>query len=182
VTIAVVGTGAMGSYFGGRLAEHGAPVVLIDVNSERLAAVARDGLRIADHAGDRRVALRTARAAELSAPVDLVIVFTKGMDTGAAIASVRHLIGAATWALSLQNGLGNAETIGTVVPADRIAIGVTDIPADLEGPAHVRSPGRGTTRLWSMDGRHADRVLEIAARLDAAGLSCSAAPGIATDI
>jgi 2-dehydropantoate 2-reductase len=182
VTIAVLGAGAMGSYFGGRLALHGAPVVLIDVDEARLAVIARDGLRIEDDHGDRRVALRTSRASALREPVELMIVFTKGMHTASAIASVRHLIGETTWALTLQNGLGNPEMIADVVPQERIAIGVTDLPADLAGPAHVRSHGSGTIRLWSMDNRPSERLGGIAALLDAAGLRCTAGPGIATDI
>jgi 2-dehydropantoate 2-reductase len=182
LTIAVLGAGAMGSYFGGRLAEHGAPVILIGIDQARLAAIARDGLRIEDAAGDRRVAVRTALATDLREPVDLVIVFTKGLHTAAAIASVRHLIGDATWALTLQNGLGNPETIAAVVPHERIAIGVTDIPADLGGASHVRSHGAGTIRLWSMDGKASDRLHAIAALLDAAGLGCRADPGIETHI
>lgn len=182
MTIAVLGAGAMGSYFGGRLALHGAPVVLIDVDETRLAVIARDGLRIEDDHVDRRVALRTSRAADFREPVELVIVFTKGMHTAAAIESVRHLIGETTWALTLQNGLGNPEMIADVVPQERIAIGVTDLPADLAGPAHVRSHGSGTIRLWSMDNRPSERLGGIAALLDAAGLRCTAGPGIATDI
>jgi 2-dehydropantoate 2-reductase len=182
LTIAVLGAGAMGCYFGGRLALHGASVVLVDIDKVRLDTIARDGLRIADDDGDRRVALRTSFAAALREPVELVIVFTKGMHTEAAIQSVRHLIGEATWALTLQNGLGNPETIATVVPPGRIAIGVTDLPADLEAPAYVRSHGSGAIRLWSMDGNPSERLSAIAALLDDAGLRCSAGPGIATDI
>jgi 2-dehydropantoate 2-reductase len=182
VTIAVLGAGAMGSFFGGRLALHGAQVVLIDIDEARLAVIARDGLRIEDDHGDRRVALRTSRPADFREPVELMIVFTKGMHTAAAIESVRHLIGSETWALTLQNGLGNPERIAAVVPQSRIAIGVTDLPADLAGPAHVRSHGSGTIRLWSMDNRPSERLGAIAALLDAAGLRCTAGPGIATDI
>lgn len=172
----------MGSYVGGKLALADAPVVLVDVDAARLAAIARDGLRVEDAAGDRRVSLRTARADALAEPVELVIVFTKGMHTRAAIASVRHLIGPETWAVTLQNGLGNPEIIAEVVPPARIAMGVTDLPADLAGPAHVRSHGAGTVKLWSMDGADSPRLRALATRLDGAGLACRASPGIATDI
>jgi 2-dehydropantoate 2-reductase len=182
VTIAVLGAGAMGSYFGGRLALHGAPVVLIDVDAAKLAAIARDGLRIEDDHGDHRVALRTALAAELREPVELVIVFTKGMHTEAAIDSVRHLIDDETWALTLQNGLGNPETIAAVVPRERVAIGMTDVPADLAGLAHVRSHGRGTIRLWSMDGEDSAALRAIETLLSGAGFDCAGTREIATDI
>jgi 2-dehydropantoate 2-reductase len=182
VTIAVLGAGALGSYIGGRLAEHGAPVVLIGRDAARLAVIARDGVRIEDDRGDRLVRVRAARAAELGEPVGLVIVLTKAIDTAAAIESMRHLIGPDTWAVTLQNGIGNGETIAAVVPAARVAIGMTDIPAGLQGAAHVRSPGRGTIRLWSMDGADSAALRAIETLLAGAGFNCIATREIATDI
>jgi len=182
VTIAVLGAGALGSYIGGRLAEHGAPVVLIGRDAKRLAVIARDGIRIEDDRGDRLVRVRAARAAELDEPVGLVIVLTKAIDTAAAIESMRHLIGPDTWAVTLQNGIGNGETIAAVVPAARVAIGMTDIPAGLLGAAHVRSPGRGAIRLWSMDGTDSAALRAIETLLAGAGFNCAATREIATDI
>jgi 2-dehydropantoate 2-reductase len=182
MTIAVLGAGALGSYIGGRLAEQGAPVVLIGRDAARLAAIARDGIRIEDDRGDRRVRVRAARATELGEPVGLIIVLTKAIDTAAAIESMRHLIGPDTWAVTLQNGIGNGETIAAVVPPARVAIGMTDIPAGLQGPAHVRSPGRGTIRLWSMDGADSAALRAIETLLAGAGFNCAATQKIATDI
>jgi 2-dehydropantoate 2-reductase len=182
MTIAVLGAGALGSYIGGRLAEHGAPVVLIGRDAARLATIARDGLRIEDDRGDRLVRVRATRAAELREPVRLVIVLTKAIDTAAAIESMRHLIGPETWAVTLQNGIGNGEALATVVPPAHIAVGMTDVPAGLQGPAHVRSPGSGTIRLWSMDGEDSAALRAIETLLAGAGFDCAATPAIATDI
>jgi len=182
MTIAMLGAGALGCYIGGRLAEHGAPVLLIGRDATRLAAIARDGLRIEDERGDRLVRVRAARAAEISEPVELIIVLTKAIDTEAAIASMRHLVGPETWAVTLQNGIGNGEAIAAVVPAARVAVGMTDVPAGLLSPAHVRSPGRGTIRLWSMDGADSAALRAIESLLAGAGLDCAATPEIATNI
>jgi 2-dehydropantoate 2-reductase len=182
VTVAVLGAGALGSYIGGRLAEQGAQVVLIGRDAARLAVIARDGIRIEDDRGDRLVRVRAARAAELDEPVGLIIVLTKAIDTAAAIESMRHLIGPDTWAVTLQNGIGNGETIAAVVPPARVAIGMTDIPAGLQGAAHVRSPGRGTIRLWSMDGADSAALRAIETLLAGAGFNCVATREIATDI
>src|SRR6202012_5089208 len=91
--IAVLGAGAMGGYFAGRIAETGGSVVLVDVDQARLDAIARDGLRIEDDRGDGRVTVPTSRAEALSGVADLVIVFTKGMHTQAAVESVRAVVG-----------------------------------------------------------------------------------------
>ncbi|WP_203156849.1 ketopantoate reductase family protein [Methylobacterium aquaticum] len=150
--VAVLGAGAMGGYFAGRIAEQGGTVVLIDVDEARLSALTREGLRIEDHAGDRRVPIAAAKAADLTREVDLILVFTKGMHTRAAVESVRHLAGRHTWFLTLQNGLGNPEQIASLFPDNPVALGVTDVPSDLVGPTHVRSHGAGSVRLFSADG------------------------------
>jgi 2-dehydropantoate 2-reductase len=182
MTVAVLGAGALGSYIGGRLAEHGAPVVLIARDAARLQTIARDGLRIEDDRGDRVVKVRAARAAELKDKVGVFIVLCKAMHTEAAIKSVRHLIGPETWAVSLQNGLGNDEALATVLPPERIGLGMTDVPAGLDGPAHVRSPGRGTIRFWSMDGEDSAALRSIETLLVDAGFNCVASKEIAVDI
>ena len=72
--IAILGAGAMGSLFGGLLAERGEAVTLIDVNDAHLDAIRRDGLRIDDDRGERRVrtlhAVRpeAAHAAAIASP------------------------------------------------------------------------------------------------------------------
>jgi len=182
LTLAVVGAGAMGGYFAGRIAEHGGSVVLVDVDEGRLAAIARDGLRIEDDSGDRRVAMPTAKAADLTQPVDLVIVFTKGMHTRAAAESVRHIVAGHTWFLTLQNGLGNPELIASLFPNNPIALGTTDVPSDLAGPSHVRSHGTGSVRLWSADGKPSARLEQIRSLLEDAGIASVADPEIRTAV
>lgn len=150
--VAVLGAGAMGGYFAGRIAERGGTVVLIDIDGARLSALTREGLRIEDDAGDRRIPIAAAKAADLTREVDLILVFTKGMHTRAAVESVRHLAGCHTWFLTLQNGLGNPELIASLFPDNPVALGVTDVPSDLVGPTHVRSHGTGSVRLFSADG------------------------------
>jgi 2-dehydropantoate 2-reductase len=180
--VAVVGAGAMGGYFAGRIAERGGSVVLVDVDETRLAAISRDGLRIEDDEGDRRVPVAAAKASDLSDPVDLVIVFTKGMHTHAAAGSVRHIVTEQTWFLTLQNGLGNPELIAELFPSNPVALGVTDVPSDLAGPAHVRSHGTGSVRLWSADGEASAGLEQIRSLLDGAGIASTADPAIKTAV
>ena len=100
--IAVLGAGAMGSLFGGRLAQAGFEVQLVDVNVAHIDAVRAAGLRLEDDGGDRRVPVAIGRAAEFEAPVDLLVVFTKGPYTEAALQSAAHLVGPSTWAMTLS--------------------------------------------------------------------------------
>lgn len=181
--IAMLGAGAMGSLFGGLLAECGHDVTLVDVNAAHVDAIARDGLRLDTDRGERRVARLAALrpdgvAAHAGMPPDLVIVFTKTLHTRAALAGARALFGPRTHALTLQNGLGNVETLAEYVPLERILVGVTTWPTDLAGPAHVRSHGAGWVRLMSADGAMRPIVQASAHALDRAGLNCAIDTGV----
>lgn len=180
--IAVVGAGAMGSLFGGRLAEADMLVSLVDLNPAHIAAISAQGLRLQTDSGDRRItnvsALTPAQACEriqaLPKQPELLILFTKTLHTRAALEGVRPLIGPDTVVLSLQNGLGNVEKIQAFVDPKRILIGVTNWPADLLGPGHVRSHGSGSVRLMSADGVIRPGVASCVRWLNAAGLRCEA--------
>ncbi|MCT7316003.1 2-dehydropantoate 2-reductase [Ralstonia sp. CHL-2022] len=173
--IAILGAGAMGSLFGGLLAEAGQHVTLLDINDAHLHAIAAHGLRLETDTGDRHVRnLQALRPGDATDVPDLVIVFTKSMHTRAALASVRHLMGESTHVLTLQNGLGNVEALASLVPRARIFVGVTTWPADLAGPGHVCSHGAGVIRLMSADGERPPILARVVDTLSAAGLNCQA--------
>lgn len=169
----------MGSLFGGLLAESGQDVTLIDVNDAHLDAVRRDGLRLQTDHGDRRVTgLAAARPEATTTAPDLLILFTKTLHTAAALSGVRHLLAGHTHVLSLQNGLGNVETIAEFVAPERILIGVTTWPADMVAAGHVHSHGEGAIRLMTADGADRPALAECVAALAGAGLRCEADPKV----
>jgi len=172
--ISIVGAGAMGSLFGGLLAESGNEVTLIDVNDAHIGAVRTEGLRLATVGGDRQVTtLKAVRPEDAVGFPDLLLVFTKTLHTSAALSGVRHLIGPGVHVLSLQNGLGNIEKIAGFVPPERVLIGVTTWPADMVGPGHVHSHGKGVVRLMAADGIDRPFVSEVTEVLTKAGLDCT---------
>lgn len=181
--IAIVGAGAMGSLFGGLLAERGHSVTLIDVNVAHLEAIRANGLRLHTDDGDRHIyALQACQPSQAEGSPDLMLVFTKTLHTASALAGVAHMIGADTHVLSLQNGLGNVEVIQRHVAPSRILIGVTTWPADLVGPGHVHSHGQGVVRLMSADGSEHPMLAKVAGALADAGLACTADPAVWTAI
>jgi 2-dehydropantoate 2-reductase len=176
--IAIIGAGAMGCLFAARLAGAGASVTLIDVDEGRLAALARDGVTLADDDGERTLPVAACRAGEAKGPADLLILFTKGLHSGAAMQAVPHLVGPETIGLTLQNGLGNGEIIAQTIPAERVVVGITDFPADLEGPTRVASHGPGQSRLGGFVPAAAAAAARVAAVLSEAGLDAVADPAI----
>lgn len=176
--IAIVGAGAMGGLFGARLALAGQEVSFVEASAHAIEAISRHGLRLETPDVQTTIQVPITRAAQLSGFFDLLMIFTKGFHTAAAIDSVSHLVGPDTWALSVQNGLGNAELIAEVVPAERMIVGMTNLPADLLAPGRVHSHGEGHINLWSFNGEEASRVHEVAAVFSQAGLPCTADPQV----
>lgn len=171
MNITIVGAGAMGSLFGGLLAEKGHAVTLIDVNEAHLGAIRDQGLLLHTDAGLRHVRnLSACRPNESQEVPDLLMVFTKTLHTTQALLGVRHLIGDRTHVLSLQNGLGNVEKITEYVPIERVLVGVTTWPADLVGPGEVHSHGQGGVRLMSADGHDHAQIAAVVEAFGDAGL------------
>ena len=172
--IAILGAGAMGSLFGGLLAESGHAVTLLDVNEAHIRAIREQGLRLQTDAGDRWIrSLTASRPEQATAQPDLLVVFTKTLHTASALLGVAGLIGPQTLVLTLQNGLGNVETVSGFAPIERIIIGMTTWPADLVGPGHVRSHGAGDVRILAADQRERPNIAHVGETLTRAGLCCS---------
>lgn len=177
--IAILGAGAMGSLFGGLLAEAGHRVTLVDIDDAHLDAIRREGLRLSTDSGSRVIDnLRTCRPEQAGAAPELLIVFTKTLHTDAALASVQPLLGPDTAVLSLQNGLGNVERIGRYVPRERVMVGMTTWPADKSGPGQVSSHGSGAIHMMSADGKPHAHLRRAVDALNSAGLNSMADPDV----
>lgn len=137
--ILVMGAGAIGSVFGGLLAEHGESVTLLG-RRPHMQAIERDGLRITGLFGDHLV--RDLDVAESVSEIqgrdfDLVLVTVKSYDTARAVAEVGPLVGPGTLAISLQNGLGNVETISGALGERRTLGGRVIFGVTTPEPGHV---------------------------------------------
>lgn len=131
-SVAIIGAGAMGCFFAARLASSGAELTLVDIDAARLAMLEELGIVLEADEGVVTAKVSARLAADLEGPFSLVVVFTKGMHTAAAVASVGHVAGGGTPVLTLQNGIGNAEVIAAHFPRENVLMGVTDYPADLK--------------------------------------------------
>lgn len=145
--IAIVGSGAMGSLYGGLLAEAGHDVTLVDVWEEHVRALQERGLRLSDDDGERTIDVSATTDQGSVAPPDLAIVFVKSTHTATALKEAAPLLTDGVTVLSLQNGLGNPETIAEYVPERNVVAGVTTQGSTLEGPGHVFHAGSGPTTI-----------------------------------
>jgi 2-dehydropantoate 2-reductase len=180
--VAIVGAGAMGCLFAARLAEAGAQVTVIDVDRPRLSIIGRDGITLTDDTGTRTVAVRAAVAAEIAAPVDLMLMFTKGTHSAAAIRSVAHLAASKPIALTLQNGIGNADLLAERFGAEQVLLGTAHVPADLTAAASVVTHGFGTLEIGGFSAAAHLSAPPVVALLQSAGFNSRVATDINTSV
>jgi 2-dehydropantoate 2-reductase len=136
--ILVVGAGAIGGYFGGRLLEAGQDVTFL-VRKGRALSLARTGLVIHSPAGDANLpAPPTVEASELHTPFDLVLLSCKAYDLEQVIADIAPAIGPDTTILPLLNGMRHLDLLDARFGAQRVLGGQCVIAATLDGDGSVR--------------------------------------------
>lgn len=142
LTVAVMGAGAVGCYFGGMLARAGHHVTLI-ARPAHVEAIARDGLRMETKTFDASVRLSASTDPSAVQGADLVLFCVKSTDTEAAGAQMLPHLPPHALVLTLQNGVDNAERLRTVLPAHAVAAAVVYVATEMAGPGHVKHHGRG---------------------------------------
>jgi 2-dehydropantoate 2-reductase len=169
--ICIIGAGAMGGVHGGLLARIGHEVTLVDAWADHVQAINRHGLEVRGIRGDHVVPVRASTEARGVGPVDAAIVFTDSNATADAARVAQQVLRPAGYALTLQNGIGNIEALTAVLGADRVAAGVSMNSAACTGPGVVAYTNAGLTALGELDGRRSERILDLAAALNAAGIA-----------
>jgi 2-dehydropantoate 2-reductase len=179
--IAVFGTGAVGGYFGGRLAAAGEDVTFI-ARGAHLAALQKDGLFITSPKGNLAMAVNATDDASSVGPVDVVLFTVKLYDVDAAAPSLAPLIGPDTVVITLQNGVEAVDLVSTHVGADHVAGGVAYIVAVVDAPGHIRHTTADRLVFGESDGRLSPRLLAFQAAGQRAGFVADLTPDIATEL
>ena len=167
--IAVIGAGAMGTLFGGKLAMAGNQVTMVDVVPAVLEAISRNGIILDDEAGHHVIPVEAKKAEEMQEKVDLAILFTKTLYSRSALEGARTFIGKDTYVLTLQNGLGNIELISEFVEEDKIIVGVTNYASDVKGPGVISSHGSGYVKIMTANLKMNDFLKAVHGKLVEAG-------------
>lgn len=137
--VAVVGPGAMGTLFAARLAQAGVHTTLVDHRPDRAATLQKSGLHVEGPAGN--IEARPVVTTTLPTGQDLILVLTKSYTTK----DLR--LPPDVPVLTLQNGLGNVETLCSMVGSARVLAGVTFEAATALADGAVRHVASGVTRF-----------------------------------
>lgn len=170
--IAVVGAGAVGCYYGGRLAQCGREVhFLMRSDCEH---VRKHGLRIKSQQGDARIAkVHCHRNTGEIGPCDLVIVALKATANEALPALIPPLLKPDTMLLTLQNGLGNEEFLARHFGAERVLGGLCFVCLNRTAPGVVEHIAQGQIILGEFQNGPQPRTQEVAAEFMRCGVVCS---------
>ncbi len=177
--VAIFGAGALGGYFGSRLARAEAADVHLIARGAQLDAIRARGLTVRSVDGDFHVELSaTDEPAEIG-PVDVVFFAVKSYDTESAAARLTPLLGADTGVVSFQNGIDNEEKLAAVIGAAHVMGGAAFVFASLAEPGVVRHDG-GPGRLvfGELDGSRSERAEWLLAACAQAGIPAE----LSTDI
>jgi len=180
-SVAVIGAGAVGSYYGAKLARTGIDVTLV-ARREHAAAIERDGLRVIEAGDEWRVELRASTDSNAAARADVVLVTVKTPDTTAAASALAGQLSPHARIVSLQNGVDNAERIAALLP-NPVFAAVVYVGVQLDGPGRVRHTGRGdlvlgVPRTLASRGNSGEDLRGIAAMFEASGIACPIDPEI----
>jgi 2-dehydropantoate 2-reductase len=180
--IAVMAAGAVGGYFGARLAAAGHDVTFI-ARGAHLAAIREHGLKIESVLGDLHLkeAQATSDPAGVGA-VDIVLFAVKLWDTEIAAEAARPLVGPATRVITLQNGVDSVERMAPIIGNDRVVGGTAHIATVVPVPGTIRHTSPfARMRCGRIDGRDDAQLSAFADAAHGAGIDITVSSKINLD-
>lgn len=169
--IAIIGAGAMGCLFGGKLSAKDNEVWLMDIDEEQIKAINNKGLIIEEKEAIngliKNIVYKNLKATSNPKDVgivDLAIIFVKSINTAKAIISNKEIFNESTYILTLQNGLGNVDAILNSAGESKVIAGTTSHGATMLEKGHIRHAGIGKTVIGELDGitsKGLEKVLQV---------------------
>ena len=180
--VAILGSGGVGGYFGGRLAATGTDVSFV-ARGAHLDALRRNGLRIESPQGDVHVPRVSATddPARIG-PVDLVFFTVKLYDTEAATRALAPLIGPGTLVVPFQNGVDSVDVLAAAVGREHVAGGTAYVAAVIAEPGVIRHTAMGRLIFGSIDAAPSPLLDQLLTACRGAGFDASLSTRIMVEI
>jgi 2-dehydropantoate 2-reductase len=182
---AILGSGAVGGYFGARLARSGQDVSFI-ARGAHLEAIRARGLQVRSaHLGDFVAHAPAESDPARIGPVDVVVVAVKAYDNDTAYPLIAPMLGPDTVVLTLQNGVDNVDQLARLVGPERVLGGTTYVATALEAPGLIVQTGVHRSIIFGeVFGRRGltARVQAIADVMEPADIQARAVPDARTPL
>jgi len=177
--IAVMGSGAVGAYFGAKLAAGGHEVLFI-ARGRHLEAIKRDGLQVHSPNGNLHIhpAQCSANPQSAGGNVDLVLFCVKSYDTESAAQAIAPMVSDRTKILSLQNGIDNPDKLARIYGERRVSPAVVYVGAQLAAPGLISHSSGGRIIFGQLDGAVNDETKALEKVFAAAEIPCETSGAI----
>jgi 2-dehydropantoate 2-reductase len=181
-TVAVIGAGAVGSYFGGLLARAGYDVTLI-ARQEHVKAIQENGLYMECQSFQEHVPVKASTEYKSITGADLILFCVKSPDTESVAKQIKPYLAEDSIILSLQNGVDNCERIKTVL-SNPAYPAVVYVATGMAGPGHVKHFGRGELVIGDPEDRKIclDQLSGVQDYLNKGNVPCSISKKIRHDM
>ncbi|MBI9102533.1 MAG: 2-dehydropantoate 2-reductase [Spirochaetales bacterium] len=168
--ISIIGSGAMGSLFGGKLASAGHEVMLYDIFQEHVDTINSKGVEIEELATGEKEIFKPSATSDpaKAADADVLIIFVKSTATEAVSKQFKAVVSGNPLVITLQNGVGNEDILRKTFGGENTAAGVTSQGATFAGPGKIRHAGNGPTYLCISEGDNS-RLAPLIEALNQAG-------------
>jgi len=175
--IAVVGCGAVGSYYGAKLCRAGQDVSFL-LRSD-YETVRRNGVKVLSPEGDFQAQPHCVRRPDEIGPVDLVLIGLKTTANDQFEDLLPPLVGKSTAVLTLQNGLGNEEALARLFPPEQVLGGLCFVCLNRIEPGVIRHTEYGSIVIGEFQRSPQPRTHDIASRFRNAGVACKVSENLA---
>jgi 2-dehydropantoate 2-reductase len=180
--VAILGSGGVGGYFGGRLAAAGTDVTFV-ARGAHLAALRDRGLRVTSPHGNIDLRRITATDQTTSVgPVDVVFFTVKLYDTDSVLPTVEPLLRPGTLVISFQNGVDAVHTLTRALGREYVAGGTTYIVSSIAEPGVIHHGGLGRLLFGPLNDTQRPMLEQLYERCKAAGIDVTLSDRIMVEI
>lgn len=171
--ILVVGAGAVGGYFGGRLLEAGRDVTFL-VRDRRAEQIRRDGLQLVSPHGDVTLRPKLVEAGRIDGSYDLILLGVKGYALESASEDLAPALGGTSVILPMLNGMRHMDDLAQRFGENTLLGGVCVVATELDGEGRITQRADVQKLAYGeLDGRETSRIRAVDAALSGAGFEAT---------
>jgi 2-dehydropantoate 2-reductase len=171
--ICVIGSGAMGSVYGGLLCKAGYDVTLVDLRADHVKAIGERGLKVDGVCGEHIVRPPVSTDHTGLGPFAAAIVFVDANSTREAARTAEQILSPEGFAMTLQNGIGNVEALSERLGEARVLAGVSMDSANYRAAGHASYTNQGPIYVGELHGKATPRLETMVAALQKAGFKAN---------
>ncbi|QMT18278.1 2-dehydropantoate 2-reductase [Planococcus maritimus] len=178
--ILIAGAGAMACLVGGKLKAIGEDVRLYNRMNSHVEAIHQQGLRIVEKDDSTtHIDLEIVQEVQAGEQVDVFLVLLKAQANESVLEKLRGKLAKETLIVTMQNGIGNAETIQQLFPPNTVVSGTLGHGASVEQDGTILHRGWGKNYLGNVEADADNKTLEyFAEKLSEAGLETAVSPNV----